>query len=427
MKCGEEFKARGLFAQISDLSLETLLSESRVCVYVGFDPTCPTLQVGNLLPISVAMRLQRAGHRVILLVGGATGAIGDPSGKTQERQLLSSDEIAANTAAIREQLERFLDFGKTGATLVNNADWFDDLGFVRFLRDVGKHFTVNWMLAKESVRARLEDREQGISYTEFSYMLMQAFDFLWLYEHHGCNVQFGGDDQWGNITAGIELIRRSARGKAYGFTLPLLTTRDGRKFGKTEKGNLWLDGERTSPYEFYQFFLNVDDADVAPLLRYLTFMAPDLISELLAEHSRDTSKRLAQRALAADVTALVHGKEKTARAEQASSALFISQKGEPPTVEKLLSAGEVAPSFNLPRAMIDGDGVALVRLLASPDLALSPSLSGARRDIEGGGIYVNERRISEPSYRLSAKDLVDGRVALLRKGKKTYRLLVFDG
>lgn len=426
MKCGEEFKARGLFAQVSDPSLETLLSAGGLSAYVGFDPTCPTLQVGNLLPIAVAMRLQRAGHRVIVLVGGATGAIGDPSGKTQERQLLSPDEIAANAAAIRKQLERFLDFGKNGATLVNNADWFDHFGFVAFLRDVGKHFTVNWMLAKESVRARLEDREQGISYTEFSYMLMQAFDFLWLYEHERCNVQFGGDDQWGNITAGIELIRRKARGKAYGFTLPLLTTRDGQKFGKTEKGNLWLDGERTSPYEFYQFFLNVNDDDVAPLLRYLTFLPPDRIIDLLAEHSQDPGKRLAQRTLASEVTTLVHGKEETAKAEQASTALFIGQKGEPLGALKLLSAGQGAPAFNFPRAMIDGDGVALTHLLARCDVALSPSLSGARRDIEGGGIYVNERRISDPSYRLSDKDLVDGRVALLRKGKKTYRILLFD-
>jgi tyrosyl-tRNA synthetase len=409
----DELKARGLIEQLSDPAIGEILAKPPVTAYAGFDPTASSLHVGNLMPLTGLMRLQRAGHRPIALVGGATGLVGDPSGKAEERKLLSRDEIASNIAGVRAQLERFLDFGPGGAELVNNAQWFDEIRYLDFLRDVGKHFPITMMLGKESVSQRI-DREQGLSYTEFSYMLVQAYDFLWLHEHRGCTFQIGGSDQWGNITAGIELIRRKLAKPAWGYVTPLLTTAEGKKFGKTEQGNVWLDAARTSPYQMFQFFLNADDRDVSKLLKFLTFLPVAAIDELLAESARAPEKREAQRVLARELVTMVHGKDEADRAEQAAGALF----GGGPVDLQAIAQG--APSTEITRMALE-QGVPLTRLLV--DTGLSASVSAARRDIEGGGIYVNEERTQAIDRTVGIADLKDGNVVLLRKGKKNYHLI----
>lgn len=417
-----DLSARGLVEQISTPELGRLLDQGSLTGYVGFDPTATSLHVGSLMPILGLMRLQRAGHRPIALVGGATGMIGDPSGKSQERQLLSADQLAENVAGVRQQLERFLDFsGASAARVVNNADWFAGIGFIEFLRDVGKHFSVNAMIAKESVRARLEEREQGISYTEFSYQLLQAYDFLWLYEHHGCTVQFGGSDQWGNITAGIELIRRKKQQTAYGYTMPLITTAEGKKFGKSEQGNVWLDPARTSPYRFYQFFLNVDDRDVGRFLRYFTFLSLDELTELERHSATEPERREAQRVLAREATSLVHGEDEARKAAAAATALFGGAAAHDQTdatavLDAALAAG--APCSTLLRSELPG--LTLVHLLSRVNLCAS--LGAARRDIAGGGIYLNEERVSDAARAVTEADFVDGKL-LLRKGKKNYHIV----
>ena len=413
-----DLTARGLIEQCSDPDLAANLDGGGLSAYAGFDPTAPSLHLGSLMPILGLMRLQRAGHRPIALVGGATGMIGDPSGKSEERRLLSAEDIAENCAGIRSQLERFLDFGgPKGAKLVNNADWFAGVSFREFLRDTGKHITVNMMFAKESVRARLEDRAHGISYTEFSYMLVQAYDFLWLHQHEACVLQIGGSDQWGNITAGIELIRRKRAQAAYGLTLPLITTADGKKFGKTEAGNIWLDGGKSSPYQMFQFFLNTDDRDVVRLINYFTFLPRSAIEELAHQVATAPELREAQRVLAREVTRLVHGAEEAARAEQGAGALFGGG------LEAILAAPTI-PASNWRLAELEG-GLPLGRVLSHPEVKLAASGSAARRDIEGGGVYVNEQRVADPGAVLSPTDLQRGQVVLLRKGKKSYHLLRF--
>jgi tyrosyl-tRNA synthetase len=335
--------------------------------------------------------------------------IGDPSGKSDERKLLSLDEIDRNAASIRAQLERFIDFGQ--GTLVNNADWFRGLGYLEFLRDVGKHFTVNMMLAKESVRARLEDREHGISYTEFSYMLIQAYDFLWLFDHHGCRLQIGGSEQWGNITAGIDLVRRLRGKEAYALTLPLMLDASGKKFGKSEKGAVWLDPARTTPYEFFQYFLRADDRDVPKLLRSLTFLDRSTIVELEEGMAKAPEKREAQRVLAREMTKLVHGDAEARKAEEAAAALFGPRRAG--------AAPPGAPTFDLPADKLGG-GRPLVDVLA--ESGLCKSKSDARREIEGGGVYVNDERVQQVQHALGASDVRDG-IILLRRGKKSYMVV----
>lgn len=420
MRFLEDLTWRGLLHQTSEPALDEKLGAGAT-LYCGFDPTAASLHVGSLLPILTLRRAQLAGHRPIALVGGATGMIGDPSGKSEERRLLSLEDVARNAQGIRAQLERFLDFGEGGARLANNAGWFSGMGFLEFLRDVGKHFSVNMMLAKDSVRSRLEDREHGISYTEFSYMLVQAFDFLWLYDHEGCRLQIGGSDQWGNMTAGIELIRRLRQGEAFALTVPLITTAAGQKFGKTEKGAVWLDAQRTSPYEFFQYFVQTDDRDVGRFLRFYTFLDEKTIGMLEEAVRLAPEKREAQRVLAREVTRLVHGEEETRKAEVSAAALFGGERGL--SAHAIATAFAGAPSSAIAHAELEGEGLALVQLLSRSEVGLSSSLGAARRDIAGGGIYVNEERVADAARRLLASDAVEGKYVLLRKGKKTYHVV----
>ena len=401
-----------------------LLDREPVVVYHGIDATADSLHIGNLVGACTLRRLQRAGHRPVGLLGGGTSLIGDPSGKESERPLLSADQIDANATAIRRQLERLLDFetGPAPAVLLDNGAWLRSLRLTEFLRDVGKHFPVNVMLAKESVRSRLQEREQGISYTEFSYMLLQAYDYLHLFDEWGCRLQVGGSDQWGNVTAGIDLIRRTRAAEVHGFTWPLVTKADGTKFGKSESGNVWLDPERTSPYQFFQFWVRVDDADVGAYLRLLTDLERPRIEELEAEVAAHPEGRAAQQALALELTTLVHGRQAAESAQLASRALF---GGEVTALEEatLLDVFADAPSSTRPWADLDPPGASVVDLLA--DAGLVSSRGSARKAIEQGGVYVNNRRESDVERRLSRQDLLADRYVLLRRGKRDYHLLRF--
>jgi tyrosyl-tRNA synthetase len=419
----DELDARGQLADSTDrTALHALLGGSGVRFYCGFDPTGTSLHLGSLVPITLMARLQRTGHAPIAVVGGATGMIGDPSGRSDERNLLDRETLARNLAGIRAQLERFLDFGggPSGAILVNNADWTEPVSFLEFLRRYGKHLTINYMMAKESVRARLEDRDQGISYTEFSYMLLQAFDFVHLAEHHGCQLQLGATDQWGNITAGIELQRKLGRAPLHGLVCPLLLDSAGKKMGKTAAGtSVWLDPAITSPYAFYQYFLNVEDADVERLLLTFSWRGLDEIVDLARRHKAAPEKREGQRALAEDVTRFVHGEDALRRAIRASQVMFggslegLSDKD----LEPLL--GDV-PSTSLTRAALEG-GVALVDLMVETRLA--DSKGAARRLLTAGGVYVNNQRVSDPAAHLTAGDLATESMIVLRAGKKSYHIV----
>ncbi|MDA8380508.1 MAG: tyrosine--tRNA ligase [Actinomycetota bacterium] len=416
---------RGVVHQSSAPELDALLDGGRLTVYSGFDPTAPSLHVGNLLQLVTLRRLQEAGHRPIALLGGATGLIGDPGGKATERPLLSEDEHRENVAGIQPQLERFLDFspgaGPARAVLRDNAQWLAPLGIVTFLRDVGKHFSVNQMIAKESVRARIERPDRGISYTEFSYMLLQAYDFLHLYDTDGCRMQIGGSDQWGNITMGIDLVRRCRNVEVFGLTTPLLTRSDGAKLGKTETGTVWLDAARTSPYALFQYFLNAEDARVGAYLRLLTFVPHERITELDCTTEDAPEKREAQRELARAVCLIVHDAAETARAERAAGALFseeIAGLDEKTLVEVLADA----PTTALARSAVDG-GLTVVDALVTTGLA--PSKGAARRTVDQGGAYVNNRRVADPNQTIGAGDLLADRYLVLRRGRKEYHLLQF--
>ncbi len=411
----EELTWRELVYDVTE-GLSELLGSQSITAYAGFDPTADSLHVGHLLPLMGLARLQRFGHTPIAIVGGGTGMIGDPSGKSQERNLLSAAQIDANVSAIRTQLERFLDFERPGnaARIVNNADWLGTVGLLTFLRDAGKHFTVNYMLQKESVNRRLES-EEGISFTEFSYLLLQAYDFLQLFDRFGCTVQLGGSDQWGNITAGIDLIRKLRAKKSHGLVMPLVTTASGVKFGKTEKGAVWLDPRRTSPFAFFQFWLNTDDRDVLRYLRSFTFLESDRIAELAASVAANPERREGQRVLAREVTALVHGAEQLARAEHASQLLF----GEDITqlsADDVLAVFADVPSTEMPEAQFSGEGLAIVELLLAAHVV--PSKSEARRMVQAGGVYVNNRRISDLQARFTTASAINGRVMVLRKGAR---------
>jgi tyrosyl-tRNA synthetase len=421
----EELSWRGLINQTTDdVALQQMLSEKPRVVYAGFDPTADSLHVGHLMALMILRRFQRAGHRPIALVGGATGMIGDPSGKSEERNLLSLDTLRANIAGMEVQLRRFLDFdcGPNSAVLVNNYDWMAEFGFLEFLRDIGKHFPVNVMLAKESVRARLEKTDAGLSYTEFSYMLLQAYDFLYLYDNFGCQLQAGGSDQWGNITAGIDLARRLRGVQLYGMTCPLLTKSDGSKMGKTEAGALWLDPNKTSPYKFYQYWINLDDADVGKCLRYFTDIDQAAIEAVLDEHARDPGRRTAQRRLAEELTRLVHGPEGLKTAQRATDVFFGAEIGALDDKD-LLSIFADVPSKELARSQLAGEGLWIIDALSEAGLAKSKG--DARRIVTQGGAYVNNRPVKSIETRLTAADLAAESVMVLRTGKKNYALLRF--
>jgi tyrosyl-tRNA synthetase len=423
MNLFDELQWRGMVYDATE-GLSGLFARERVTAYIGFDPTASSLHVGSLLPVMALARLQRFGHAPIAIVGGGTGMIGDPSGKSAERVLLSAGQIEENLAGIRRQLERFLDFEPRGgaavaARIVNNADWLASLDLLEFLRDVGKHFTVNYMLAKESVKRRLES-EDGISYTEFSYLLMQAYDFLQLFDRFGCTLQLGGSDQWGNITAGIDLIRKLRARRAHGLVMPLVTTASGVKFGKTEAGTVWLDPARTSPFQFYQFWLNTDDRDAVPYLKYFTFLEREAIEELEGRTRTAPEAREAQRVLAREVTALVHGGDQAARAEHASGVLFgedIATLG----ADDVLAVFRDVPSTEIAGDAFEGDGVGIVDLVARVQLA--PSKGEARRLVQSGGVYVNNRRVADVQARVTRTQAIEGRLFVVRKGQKQNHVI----
>ncbi|MEN9662506.1 MAG: hypothetical protein RL324_1455 [Verrucomicrobiota bacterium] len=413
---------RGLLADCTDLSaLTKRLEEGPVTLYCGFDPTGDSLHVGHLMGQLTLRRFQLAGHHPVAVAGGATGMIGDPSGKSAERNLLTAEQLAHNVACITGQLRPLLDFNAAAnpARLVNNADWTAPLSYLDFLRDVGKFFSLNVMLAKDSVRSRMEG-DHGISYTEFSYQLLQAFDFCHLRQTMNCELQIGGSDQWGNITAGTDFIRKKLGLPAWGWTFPLITKADGTKFGKTEGGAVWLDPQKTSPYRFYQFFINTEDAKVGEYLRKFTFLSRPEIEALEAAHAANPGAREAHRALAREVTTLVHGRAAFDAAVKASEILFGAEIGDTSEATFRDVVGEV-PTKDLERAKLDGTGTALTELLVHAGLA--PSKGQARKDLEGGGIYVNNVRASDIARHLTTADLLFGKHILLRKGKRTYAVL----
>src|SRR5262245_55016815 len=416
----DELKWRGMVYDATE-GLADLLAKESVTAYIGFDPTASSLHVGSLLTVVGLSRLQRFGHTPIAIVGGGTGMIGDPSGKSQERVLLDAEQLSVNVAGLRRQLERFLDFsaGPHAARMVNNADWLGTIDLLSFLRDAGKHFTVSYMLQKESVSRRLES-EEGISFTEFSYLVLQAYDFLQLFDRYGCVLQMGGSDQWGNITAGIDLIRKLRAAKAHGLVWPLMKTASGTKFGKTEAGTIWLDPQRTSPFKFYQFWLNVDDRDVIAYLKCFTFLDKQTIEGLGVATTDAPEKREAQRVLAREVTTLVHGADQVTRSERASSMLFSEDISSLPT-EDLLAIFSDVPSTEVSRSELDGDGLGLVDLIARVHLA--PSKSEARRLVQSGGVYLNNRRAADVQAKIRVSDAIDGQLLLLRKGAKEQHLV----
>ena len=413
-----EMKWRGLWHTASE-GLEDHFAKNKVTAYIGFDPTASSLHVGSFLPIMLLVRLQRSGHIPIAIVGGGTGLIGDPSGRTSERQLLTKEATDANLQGIRVQLERFLDFtGPNAAKIINNADWLVNIGMVDFMRDVGKHFTVNHMLAKESVDRRISS-EDGISYTEFSYMLLQAYDYLVLAQRHNCTLQMGGTDQWGNITAGTELIRKVTGKHAHGLVVPLITDAAGVKFGKSEGVPIWLDKDRTSPYKMYQFWLNTADADVVRYLKYFTLLDERAIAELENRVREAPETREAQRRLAEECTRMVHGETALSAATQASQALFGGDVSS-------LPAADIADIFSeVPSKTIAGDrlqaGIGAADLMA--DTGLAPSKGEARRLIESGGFYVNNRRVNDPRAKIDISQAIEGKFLVLRKGGKAYLLV----
>jgi len=422
----DELRQRQLIHSTTDeAALRAHLDQNApVTFYVGFDPTSDSLHVGSLLPIITMARLQRAGHRPVILVGGATGMIGDPSGKSAERQLLDEAVLGRNVAGIRAQLRAMLDLDdpRLGALTRNNADWLGGLGLVSFLRDVGKHFSVNAMIARESVKMRLENREQGISYTEFSYQLLQAYDFLHLHRTDGVTLQVGGSDQWGNITAGSDLIRRLTGHTVHGLTVPLLTTSAGTKFGKTEAGTVWLDPKRTSPYQFYQFWLRTEDADVIRLLRFFTFVPLEEIDALEATHREKPELRAAHTRLAEEMTRLVHGPDGLEAALRGTRVFFgggLDDVGE----DELAGIFADVPSYTLPAAAL-GDGLPLADLCALS--GFSKSKGEARRLVESGGISVNQVKVTAKDRAITADDFRFGRILVLRSGKRNYHLILLD-
>lgn len=418
----EELRWRGLVFDNTQGAGE-LLAKEKITVYNGFDPTGDSLHIGHLVPMMCMARMQRYGHTPIMVAGGGTGMIGDPSGRSAERNLLTIDQINANLEKVGRQLASVLDFNvaENPAVIVNNYEWLSELSMLGFLRDVGKHFTINYMMAKDSVKSRLDREGEGISFTEFSYMLLQSYDFLHLFDQYNCVMQTGGSDQWGNITAGIELIRRVRGAKVEAMAYPLITRADGSKFGKTADGeSTWLDPKRTSPYRFYQFWLNTDDADVINYLKYFTWLSRgeiEALEQILLERPED---REAQRKLAQEVTGMVHGETALAKAELASSVLFGGDL-DGLDAEDINEIFADVPSSEIARLDFEDGGLAVVDLLVNSDLASSKG--DARRSIQGGGVYLNNHRVSDPAQTVNLADTFEGRFLVLRKGRKRYHLV----
>ena len=418
MSIYETLETRGLIAQCTDPSLGELLAKEQFTLYVGFDPTSSSLHLGNLVPIMALAHFQRAGHKVLALVGGATAMVGDPSGRSDERNLLSTAQVKENAEGVRKQLSHFLDFdGPNKAVMVDNYDWTSRMSFIDWLRDVGKYFTVNYMVAKESVKSRMQS-EQGISYTEFSYMTMQAYDFLHLHDHYGCKLQGGGSDQWGNITAGIDLIRRLRQQQAYGLTFPLITTASGAKFGKSAGNAIWLDSSRTSPWEFYQYLVRQDDRDVARFLRIYTFLPQEELADLDRQIAEQPEQRAAQKALAYQVTAIVHGEE-TAREIQRAAEIVYEERIQGISDRTLRDVFASVPSSELPAPALVG-GIDILDLMVQSGMVKSKG--EGRRLLDAGGVYVNNLRVPGGT-KITAEHLASETLIVLRSGKKNYFLI----
>ena len=421
----QELRWRGMIQDIMP-GTEELFEKEMVSGYIGFDPTSDSLHIGSLVPILLLVHLQKAGHKPFALLGGATGMVGDPSGKSEERNLLSEETLAFNIAGVKKQLSHFLDFNsgaKNAAELVNNYDWFKNFNFLDFIRDVGKHITVNYMMAKDSVKKRIEG-DTGMSFTEFTYQLVQGYDFYWLFQNKNCKLQMGGSDQWGNITTGTELIRRKTGGEAFAFTCPLITKADGGKFGKTEKGNVWLDAKKTSPYQFYQFWLNASDEDAIKWIKIFTLLDPATIDDLIAEHANAPQLRTLQKALASELTKLVHSEADLNFAISATEILFGNATTEvlqSLNEEQLLQVMEGVPTVNVTLAQLN-EGYDLVSLLA--DTQIFPSKGEARKMWQAGGLSINKEKISTEFTTVTTAQLLQGKYLLLQKGKKNYYLVI---
>ncbi|MBA4167439.1 MAG: tyrosine--tRNA ligase [Chitinophagaceae bacterium] len=418
----KELTWRGMIQDVMPGTEEQLLKEPTTG-YIGFDPTSDSLHIGSLVPILLLIHLQKAGHRPLALVGGATGMIGDPSGKSEERNLLQEDQLQQNVEGIKKQLSKFLDFTSSSANaaaIVNNYDWFKGISFIEFLRDAGKHITVNYMMSKDSVRKRIEG-DTGISYTEFAYQLMQGYDFYWLYSHMGCRLQMGGSDQWGNITTGTELIRRKSAGEAFAFTCPLITKADGGKFGKTEQGNVWLDPGKTSPYQFYQFWLNATDADAERWIRIFTFLEQDAINNLLAEHKADAALRKLQKALARELTIFVHGEDEYNKAVETTEKLFANQNApaESLTIADL-EAMEGVVNFDFSAVRLE-DGLDVISFLA--EAGVFTSKGDARKMVQQGGVSINRSKVGDTGFKIDKGLLLHEKYILVQKGKRNYYLV----
>ena len=418
----EELRWRGMIQDIMP-GTEEQLNKEITTAYIGFDPTADSLHIGSLVPIILLVHLQKAGHKPIALVGGATGMVGDPSGKSEERNLLSEDILNHNVACVKKQLEQFLNFDKSipnAAEMANNYDWFKDFSFLTFIRDVGKHITVNYMMAKDSVKKRLEG-ETGMSFTEFTYQLVQGYDFYWLHQHKNVKLQMGGSDQWGNIVTGTELIRRKSGGEAFAFTCPLIKKADGGKFGKTEKGNIWLDANKTTPFQFYQFWLNANDADAESWIKIFTFLDKPTIDHLIEEHKKDASKRLLQKILAKEVTVFVHGQLEYDKAIETTEKLFSNTTA----AAKDLSEddlhhmeGIVKINYNVTKLDPNTD---VVSFLAETNIF--PSKGEARKNVQGGGVSINRKKIEDIQLVIDSSMLLHGKYLLVQKGKKNYYLV----
>jgi len=417
-----ELQWRGMIQDIMP-GTEDQLKREMTAAYIGFDPTADSLHIGSLVQILLLVHLQKAGHKPVALVGGATGMVGDPSGKSEERNLLSEDVLNHNVAGVKRQLMQYLNFDASlpnAAEMVNNYDWFKDFSFLNFIRDVGKHITVNYMMAKDSVKKRLEG-ETGMSFTEFTYQLVQGYDFYWLYQNKNCKLQMGGSDQWGNIVTGTELIRRKCGGEAFAFTTPLIKKADGGKFGKTEKGNIWLDPAKTSPYQFYQFWLNASDEDGENWIRIFTFLEQEEINSLLEEHQKDAGKRSLQKKLAEEVTKFVHGEAGLSEAITTTEKLFANQTAaaESLTVEELEGLdGIVKIKFDKEKIAA---GIDIVSFLA--ETTIFPSKGEARKTVHGGGVSINRKKIEGIDFKIEAGSLLHGQYLLVQKGKKNYYLV----
>jgi tyrosyl-tRNA synthetase len=417
----DELKWRGMIQDIMPGTGEQLKKEM-TAGYIGFDPTADSLHIGSLVPILLLVHFQKIGHKPIALIGGATGMVGDPSGKSEERNLLSEEILEQNLKGIKKQLEKYLDFNRSksnAAELVNNYDWFREMSFLNFIRDVGKHITVNYMLAKDSVKKRIEG--PGMSFTEFSYQLVQGYDFYWLYKNKNCKLQMGGSDQWGNIVTGTELIRRKTGGEAFAFTCPLITKADGGKFGKTELGNIWLDAEKTSPYQFYQFWLNATDTDAEKWIKIFTFLQKDEVESILSNHRKEPGLRLLQKKLAQEVTTFVHGRDEYEKAIQTTEKLFSDQNAAIETLSEAdLQALDGVVKFDYAVDKLSS-GIDIISFLAETNIF--PSKSEARKMVQGGGVSINRKKIDDLKFAVDNSLLLHKKYLLVQKGKKNYYLV----